>query len=136
LFPSIKKANSTDKNIMLIPRFKESKEPKYDLRAGRQIFDKEYTRHDLRMATIPKDTENPIDTRIRQLIIGSWTGQIDLKKEFFDKWAVVITKDLEIKIGRIKDLYMDTRDIYIKTRKGDIYILPFGNVMKVSEREP
>lgn len=111
-----------------------------DRRAGRQIFDKEYTRSDgIGLVHIPKDTQNPIDIKLRQLAIASLDGRIDAKKEFFEKWAEALLgeiNNLKYVKGRIKDLYLHTRDVYIKTRKGDVYIIPFDKVLSVSEREP
>jgi hypothetical protein len=112
---------------------------RFDHRAGRQIFSREFTRKDGRVATIAKDTENPIDIRLRQMALASLDGRLDLKSEFLEKWAVAMVGEIDnlrlIK-GRIKDLYLSTRDIRIKTRKGDDVITSFDKVVSVSEREP
>lgn len=123
---------------MLIPRFREEKEPQYDHLAGRQIFDKVRTRENSAPTTIhvPKDTENPIDVRLRQLAILN--EPIDMQKEFCEKHAAVFVQDglrMSLYTGRIKDVYFVTRDIRIKTRKGQDVIVNFGNVMQIDEHE-
>ena len=123
---------------MLIPRFREEKEPVYDHRAGQQIFDRVKNRENTRPTTIvvPKDTENPIDIRLRQLALMNCP--FDLCKEFIGKWAAVFVQtglQLTIYTGRIKDIFPSTRDIWVRTRAGKDVIVPIGNVIEYSERE-
>jgi hypothetical protein len=120
---------------MLIPRFRGQKLPKYDLKAGRQIFDKEYERRDGYRVSVSPDAENPIDIRLRQMAISSLDGTINLKQEFLEKW-VALEKDGEIVVGRIKDLYLSTRDIRIRDRKGKDVFASLDDVIEYSESEP
>ena len=124
---------------MITPRYKDEKLPKQDLKAGRQIFDRELTRENTQQfATVPRDTENPIDTRIRQLAIGSLDGSIDLKSEFFGKNIAFIhgtIPNIQIIKGKIKDVFMGDRSIYVRTRKDEVYVVPFGRVLEVKDKE-
>ncbi len=123
---------------MLIPRFRDIKLPKYDDLAARQIFDKVHDRSDGRIAAIEKDTQNPIDIKLRQLALSSLDGKIDLKKEFLGKNVVVIVGDVfNIKMvkGKIADMYLVTRDLRLRTRKNETIIVPFDKVMYYGERE-
>ena len=114
---------------MLIPRFRQPKEPKYDLKAGKQIFSSD--RKD-KTVIVPKDTTNPIDVRLRQLALLS--TQVNLVDEFVNKWACLERNHI-LYTGRIKDLYFSTRDIRIKTGKGEDIIGSFNDVIEMSERE-
>lgn len=122
---------------MLVPHFKETKLPKLDYKAGRQIFDKERTRENYDwILAVPQDSENPIDIRLRQMLLDPMKPP-DVKTEFFDKQcAVFVQKGMQLIFytGRIKDFY-EGRLVRIKTRKGLDVIVPFGNVMEVSTRE-
>lgn len=122
---------------MHILKYKEEKLPPLDYKAGRQIFDKEHPpREPVTFATVPRDTTNPIDVKLRQLAIES--GPIDLKKTFYDLNVVIIhTNGLQISFikGKIKDVYMATRDVYVKTRQGRVYVVNFDKVFEISERE-
>ena len=113
------------------------KEPKYDTRAGRQIFDREYGHREYaRWATVPKDTTNPIDIKLRQLAIEG--EPVDLKALFFNincAFMHQFGQELKIIKGKIKDLFFHSRDVYIKTRKGEVYIVPFDKVIELSETE-
>lgn len=123
---------------MLIPRFREPKLPKYDLKAGRQIFDKEHTREDKRCVFVDPEAENPIDIKLRQLALASLDGQIDLKIAFIDKWVAGIVGEINnicIMTGRIKDLYLPTRDIRFRTRQGVEVITSFDKIIQLSDRE-
>jgi hypothetical protein len=125
--------------MVYIPRFQDEKEPKLDLKAGRQIFDKEYTREDkASYAIIPGDSDNPVDERLRRLAIRSLTGKVNVKDEFFNKWAMIELGVGMIKdkvVGRVKDLFLHSRYIYIKTAKGNIFVVPFECVLKIHEHE-
>ena len=117
---------------------KEEKLPPLDYKAGRQIFDREHTaREPIKFGFIKKDTTNPIDVKLRQLAIEFPTGGVNLKKIFFNLNAVIIWGDgmPQFIKGKIKDVFLHTRDVYVKTRKGDIYIVPFEKVREISERE-
>lgn len=120
-------------------RFKDEPEPKYDYKAGRQIFDKEKSRDDKNIwAFVPPDTVNPIDIRLRQLAIELPNGPVDLKKIFYNLNIVIIHNEgMQLKFikGKIKDIYMTTRDVYVKTRQGKIYVVPFEKSFELSERE-
>jgi hypothetical protein len=123
---------------MLIPKHHEQKLPNYDLKAGRQIFDKEHVREDGYKASIAKDTENPIDIRLRQMVMASLDGTIDLRGEFLHKNIVAIIGDiyhLRIVKGKIADMYLVGRELRIKNRKGEDIIVSFDKVMEYSSRE-
>lgn len=112
----------------------EPKEPRYDHKAGKQIFSGEKKNLTL---IVPKDTENPIDIRLRQLAM-SLTGECDLRGEFIGKNICVMVGDINhmrLVRGKIKDLYPQTRDIRLRTRKGEDVIVGWGKVLEVSERE-
>jgi hypothetical protein len=108
----------------------------FDHIAAKQIFgipirkrgDKEEVLH------VPKDTTNPIDIKLRQIaMLGD--NQTDIYTEFFDKWVAVARADGKgIFVGRIKDVY-PSRDLLVKNRKDEMAIVPFGNVIQISERE-
>jgi len=116
---------------------KEEKFPKLDYKAGRQIFDREHDqREPLTFATVPRDTVNPIDIKLRQLAMEGNT--LDLKKVFYDLNIVIIHQEglkLSFIKGKIKDLFMATRDVYVKTRQGKVYVVPFDKSFELSERE-
>jgi len=123
-----------DGNVMLIPRFREPKGLRLDLKAGRQIFGEAPRTKNLSF-TVPRDTENPIDIRLRQLaILGR---EINLVEEFVGKNAVASVGGLDIRLvkGKIRDLFPQTRDLRLRTRKGEDVIVSWGNVMELSERE-
>lgn len=106
-----------------------------DNKAARQRFATEKKYYTM---TIPSDTENPIDIRLRQLAMMP-EARFDFNKEFHNKWAVVMTGhigDMQLRKGRIKDIYPHTRDIRIQTRKGEDIIVGYGKVITISEREP
>lgn len=122
---------------MLIPKFNEPRLPKYDLKAGRQIFDKERDRMDGRVATISKDAENPIDVKLRQMTLSSINGSINLLS-LINMNIVVMVGDinhLRLIKGKVKDLYLSTRDVRLKTRKNEDVIVSFDKVISLTEKE-
>ena len=104
---------------------------KLDLKAGRQRFtyDKKFL-----TANIPPNTENPIDIALR-LKAMSLNPQFNFFTDFHNKWVVVKTPK-GLRIGRIKDMYLASCDIRLRTRQGAEIIASFENCLTLSEREP
>ena len=111
------------------------KEPKYDLKAGLQRFTYQQKHKTM---NIPRDTENPIEIRLRQIALQV-NPEFDFNKEFHDKYAVVKIDKKEVprlRIGRIKDLYPQDRLVRIKTKGNEDVLVPYDNVITISESEP
>src|SRR3990167_10168990 len=91
-----------------------------DLKAGRQRFtyDKKFL-----TITVPQDTENPIDIALRLKALAI-DPQFNFFNDFHNKWTVVRTPQ-GLRIGRIKDMYLASRDIRIRTRQGIDIIVGF-----------
>ena len=116
--------------MLINPKYNE-KEPKYDHKAARQRFT--YQNKNLAMS-VPLNTNNPIDTRLRQIALEV-NPRFDFKKEFYQKWCVVRTIK-GLRMGRIKDMFPADRLIRIKTPKDEDIIAHYEAVITVSERQP
>lgn len=104
----------------------------FDRRAAEQIFIGEGERRS-GILSVPRDTENPIDIRLRQIAMSGETPNI--KAEFVGKnVAVIAGNNQTIYTGKLKDIFAD-RSVRVKSKTGLDIIVPFGSVIELSDFE-
>ncbi len=119
---------------MWVKKYKEDKDPKWDDKAAEQIFTKARNRGDKRIGLIDPTAENPIDVKLRQLAISSLDGNVDLRGEFLGKRVAAMMggiDNLNIVSGRIRDIYLATRDVRFKADNGRDIIVSFDKVIEL-----